>query len=147
LIGVVQAAPGSFPYTITFKLASRGAPVNYHRHGGIILSNGLTSGSSVWYVGQVWDNQQKWWAGNQSYAGAFYSSPGSHTGRGEAKYGRVVVTSASSATAYFTEDGYVWVTLVTFNPGFTPTHMGLACSQESSGSIPIEATFGFFRVT
>lgn len=147
LIGVVQAPPGSFPYTITFQLASRGAPVNYHRNGGIILSNGLTSGSSVWYVGQVWDGLQKWWVGNQSYAGAFYTSPGSHAGRGDAKYGRVTVASASSATAYYSDDGYVWVELVTFNPGFTPTHMGLACSQDTTNSINTEATFGFFRVT
>lgn len=147
MIGVVQTAPGSFPYTITTRIVGRGAPVNYHRHGGIILCNGITSGSVIWYVGQVWEGAELHRAFSQTLGGSWIGGAPGWTGRESAKFERVTVTSASSATAYFSDDGYVWVAYNTFNPGFTPTHIGLGCSQENSGSIPAEATFGFFRVT
>lgn len=146
MIGVVQAPPGSFPYTITTRLVSRGAPVAYHRHGGILLCNGITSGSSIWYAGQIWESSELWRTINQTLGGTYYGGAAGWAGRGESQFGRVVVSSASSATAYLSDDGYVWVAYATFNPGFTPTHIGLGCSQEGN-AIDIEATFGFFRVT
>ncbi len=145
-VGRMQATPPSFPYTITTKVVARGASRSYHRHGCIILAAGLTGTSDAWTFGHVWENGPVIRCMNQRFDGTWYGGP---TGivRADTPFIRVVATSASSATLHYSDDGLVWNELDTVNLGFTPTHIGLGCSQEGDGGRPAKSALGFFRVT
>ena len=150
-VGKVQPVPGAYPYTITTKVLASTVRGGNCRGGGIILTGGTASGSDLVYFGLLLNSTVSAWAVKGTLGGTWQ---GGLTGKWDYMprtnvHFKVVVTSATVMDFYVSFDGFSWFKCDTAstNPGFTPTHMGLAVADESNGQGGIEALFDFFRVT
>lgn len=150
-VGLLQAVPAAFPYTIETKLVSSTIRAGSHRTG-ILLAEGVGQFSTMAMIGvRV----------NQNVSGAWFASAwnGSMSGGGQNAqtaefpttprdlYLRVKLNSASSLDISMSGDAHVWSPIATnWNCGFTPTRMGLALNEEGA-AIGTESSFEYFRVT
>lgn len=149
-VSVIQAVPGSYPFTITAK-------VNSTRRGNTHLGLGLvmgpaspTTSSKILYFGPTWQSSHisqrliyNTWAAT-SFVGAATANVLDRWG-GPA-YLRFVVTSATNLAVYASMDGVLWTVVETgLNPGFTPGVMGLGLCE--NGTADLEGVAEFFRVT
>lgn len=146
--GIVQSAPGTYPYTITTRVLARGLGVNFHRGGGILLApTGWSGPAAVVYYGWAYDGS--WRAGRYSTnsSGTFASSGGVTAGIDPRACFRAEVLSATSARFSYSEDGTLWNVAETLTLPFTPGLIGLANNREGATGSPGGSVFEFFRVT
>lgn len=144
-VGLYQAVPGAYPYTITTKLAGSTARANYQRGGGIILLPAApTNATNIYYAGRIVTSHQRVLA---QAGGTFVSQSVAGLAVPDVSYFRVKVNSATSVDFLASTDGWAWYTVEAgFNPGFTPAFMGLAINDETA-AVGVDAYFDFFRVT
>lgn len=149
-VGELQPVPASYPYTITAKVLTSSIRGGNCRGGGIILTNGVVGGSSVCYFGHVLSTFVSTWAVKGTLAGS-WGGGGSAWGNGQRTntHFKVVVLDSTTIDCFVSWDGTSWFKVETaFVTGFTtPTHMGLAVTDESNGTGGCDAYFDFFRVT
>lgn len=150
-VSVLQAIPGSYPFTAIMR-------VNSNRRGGSNLGLGLvlgpatpTTSSKILWLGpnynggsQVWQrlSYNSW--STSSFVGA--TTCNAFNNWDGAMWIKLVATSATSLALYLSVDGDIWTLVESgLNPGFTPGVMGVGMSE--NGTADLEGAVDFFRVT
>lgn len=143
--GLMQAVPGSYPYTITACLAYTDMLGANDRGGMLFIAPAaptLTSQAIV--IGRA---AQVGFAGAFQLNGTFTNVVNPQVASYNRLYVRIRVNSATSVDSWFNEDGSGWIPRhVAVNPGFTPGVMGMAASR-GSGTMGSRAMWDWFRVT
>lgn len=145
--GIHQPVPGSYPYTMTTRVADHNGFQDYALSGLFIAPASPTGSSAVmlWCWNHNSATRIDRWTG--TLAGSFSSESMRQTRRDAPMFFRMVVNSATSVDLLYSSNGRVWGTHVAaHNPGFTPGVMGIATSS-GSNAITNPAMFDFFRVT
>lgn len=156
IVGKYQAAPASFPYTVTMKMNSNGR-ANYHRSGAImLLPTAPTSSTGCVLAGMSYaDNAGAAGAetGGLGFQRLYHSNMSTYSSQsrrvalgGGPWYFRVVMTSATAAAIYYSMDGWVWALVENYTVPFSVAYIGFGISEENSGG-GVEAHSDWFRVT
>lgn len=152
LVGEYQPIPASFPFTVTAKVVSTTGRANYHRAGGLVFYPATpTSASPCVYFGLVFNTtgieitrvtytDATTFGSQSTFAGVRTGTPAREI------YLKAVFTSATSASLYYSTDGYAWILDATYTFPFTVANMGVAQSEETALG-GVEAYYKFFRVT
>lgn len=149
LVGRVQAAPTTFPFTVKAKLASSTFRQNFQRGGGLCFfpAGAISLTSTPRYWGVVYDSGYKTslitYADLDSFSSQVIGIPPSAP-RGPF-YFRAVFASATSVTCAWSEDGWAWYELAAQTLPWDIGQIGLACSEEATGGL--DAYFDWFRVS
>lgn len=153
--GVVKAIP-SMPFTVTAKLSAATLGRNdYIRMGGLFVCASNSSSPGKMFAVHVNHNSAQ--TGRWQCAAAIYTSPTVFSsldqvddfdgiGRPPIWY-RLVVTSSTNISAYFSADGYIWhLVIASKNPSFTVAGVGLLVDPEQA-NYAAEALYDWIRFT
>lgn len=148
LVGRVQTAPASFPFTVSTKVAGTTSRANYHRGGGLCFfpSGAISGGSSPVYFGVNHNAGARvariTYSGLSGYGGEAYEALGAKLAP---VYLRAVFTSATAVSLQWSHDGWAWQVVEAPTLPFSVGQIGLACSEEGGGGLDVY--FDWLRVT
>lgn len=159
LVAKYQAVPGSYPYTLTAKIAGSNAsganqavalllaPASPATSSPVVLLGFQIGSTDVFIQRLLWSNHSTSFTSGTRGVGLPITSGGGPLRHPIAPlYARMVVASATSVKTQLSWDGWNWVTLDSaLNPGFTPGVMGVGVSE--FGTADLTAHFDWFRVT
>lgn len=144
-VGKLQTVP-AFPFTIQAKISST-VRSNFNQAGVILAPAATGSGTAIVHFGRLFSSGHMVRRDKTTFGGTFANASGGLlTGWQGPVYIKLKVNSATSVDWFYSLDGWAWFNgEFGYNPGFTPTHMGLIVAE--NGSSDTESSFDFFRVS